>query len=145
MRTDQLAKIALTVAAISLAVNYVQFLQSRAQTRAHHIEIARLHIEHRKETMLNRAAAFHELVLGAQGDMKFTANSGLTDDEYKIEYAVRIPELKRQEFEAWMASAKPPQFAVPARGYSHVSAGRRVQTESGEAEEMFEQFVIAAR
>jgi hypothetical protein len=145
MRTDQLAKIALTVAVISLAVNYVQFLDSRAQTRAHQIEISRLHIEHRKETMLDRAAAFHELVLGNKGTMQFTANSGLAEGEYRIEYAVRIPDLKRQEFEAWMASAKPPQFSISARGYSHESAGRRVQTETGEAEEMFEKFVIAAR
>lgn len=145
MRMDQLAKITLTVAAISLAANYVQFLHSRARDRAHQVEISRLHIEHRKESMLERAAAFYELVLGSEAHMLYSQHTGMEGDQYKIEYAVRIPQLKRQEFEEWMAGAKPPQFAVAARGYSHESSARPVQGNGPEAEELFEKFTLAAR
>jgi hypothetical protein len=44
MRMDQLAKTALTVAAISLIANYIQFLHGRAQTRTHQMEVSRLHL-----------------------------------------------------------------------------------------------------
>jgi catechol-2,3-dioxygenase len=143
MRTDQLAKIALTVAMISLVGNYLQFMRTRAQGQRHDVEISRLHIEHRKESMLERATAFYELVLGMRQGMPVSERSWMEQGEYRIEYAVQVPERQRQEFEQWMSGAKPPQFAVPARSYRHESAARRVQSDGREVEELFEKFAIA--
>jgi hypothetical protein len=143
MRTDQLAKIALTVAAVSLIANYIQFLHGRAQIQVQRVEVLRLHIEHRKEAMLERAAAFNELVLGRKQGMLSSERSGMEEGEYRIEYAVRIPQEKRREFEQWMAGAKPAQFTVAARAYSHESATRLVQDNGREVEELFEKFAIA--
>jgi hypothetical protein len=142
MLTDRLAKIALTVAAISLGANYLQFLHARALARAHQFEVTRLQIEHRQASMLERAAAFHELVLDTRDGTLYSAHSGIEGDEYRVEYAVRIPQERRQEFEQWMSSAKLPEFSVAARSFSHESALRPVQG-GRDGEELFEKFAIA--
>jgi hypothetical protein len=145
VRTDQVAKIALTVALVSLLGNYAQFLHARAKTRAQELEVARLHIEHRKESMLERAAAFYTLVLGSQSDVPSSHRSGMEGDEYKVEYAVQIPQQKHDEFAKWMSGAKPPQFSVNARAYAHESALRLVQSNGREVEELYETFAITLR
>ena len=93
--------------------------------------------------MLERAAAFYELVLGIK-HMPFSERSGMEGGEYKVEYAVRIPQQRQQEFTEWMAGAKPPQFTVDAPAYSHESAARLVQDNGRETEELYERFAMAA-
>lgn len=142
MLTDRLAKIALTVAAISIGANYLQFLHARSLARAHQFQITRLQIEHRKESMLERSAAFHELVLGTKDGARFSTRSGIEGDKYRIEYAVRIPQQRRQEFEQWMADTKLPEFTVAARSFSHESGLRLAPDNGREGEEMFEKFAL---
>jgi hypothetical protein len=94
--------------------------------------------------MLERAAAFNELVLGSKQSMLSSERTEMEEGEYRIEYAVRIPQEKRQEFEQWMGSAKPAQLTIGRAYYnSHESATRLVQDNGREVEELYEKFAIA--
>ncbi len=141
MDTNRLAKIAMTVAAVSLVANVIQLSQARSQARAQQWEIARLHVEHRKNSMFERAAAFHEFVLGGRHKMVSSERSGMDSGAYKVEYAVQVPQDKQPEFEQWMAGAKlSPIVFPPSRGQGSES-GMRLVTKSGrESVEMFENF-----
>jgi hypothetical protein len=145
MQTERVAKIALTVALVSLLTNYLQFLQSRAQTQAQQWEISRLQIEHRKESMLERAAAFHQLVLGHEHGMLTSERSGKDGGQYEVEYAVKIPRENSREFVEWMAAAKPPEITVYAPAYSHESSTRLAQVDGREVQELYEKFAIGVR
>jgi hypothetical protein len=143
MRTETMTRLALTVAAMSLIGNYLQFLNVRAHTRAHEMQITRLQIEHRMRAMRDRADAFYALVLGEGDSAPHSDRSGMDADEYQIEYAVRVPEQKEQEFIEWMAAEQKTPLTVSARGYGHESAYRIVKDNGRDAGELYEKFSIA--
>lgn len=142
MRTDHLAKIALTVAAVSLIANYLQFSHARTQAEAHQLELTRLHIEYRKLAMRERATAFNALVLGTNLPAQFSESVAAERNVYTTEYAVRIPQQKEEEFIEWMAAAEPEPFTIFGRESSHEAAYRLVQENGREAGELYEKFSV---
>jgi hypothetical protein len=142
MRMDHMARIALTVAAVSLIGNYLQFSHARAQTRAHQLELTRLHIEYRKQAMRERATAFNALVLGSKLPAQFSDDVASDGNFYRTEFAVRVPQQKQEEFIEWMAAAKPESFTIFGSESSHEAAYRLVQQNGREVGELYEKFSV---
>jgi hypothetical protein len=149
MRTDHLAKIALTVLAVSLIGNVLQFAHARVlakahdnQAQAHQLELTRLHIEYRKDAMRERATAFNALVLGSNLPAHFSDSVATEGNYYKTEYAVRIPQEKEKEFIDWMAAAEPEPFTIFGRETSHEAAYRVVQENGREVGELYEKYSV---
>ena len=142
MRTETMARLFLTVAAVSLIGNYLQLMQRHANTKNHELQITRLQLEHRMTATRDRAEAFYTLVLGQDDSTPYSDKSLMNANAYKIEYAVKVPELKEQEFIAWMAAAKKPPLTASARGYGHESAYRRVERDGRDVGELYEKFSI---
>jgi hypothetical protein len=145
MRKDDILKVMLTIAVLSLIVNVIQYGSARATEHA----VAREYVSDRVKAMETRANAFYMLVLENQNPLALRYSLNDREDELIVEFGVRVPCEQQERFLRWMkdwdAGFRDGRSAR-VTGYTGGESGYRTFKENGkEIGEIYEKMSFSWR